>query len=560
MSTVARRYHGMIIVAGSVSSSAAAANTFGAEGSAAPDMFSLTAILMLIGGFGIGCLFALFSRHQMATRLKKLSEDVTELADGNLDFEIETSDRIPAIKLMQQTLSDFQQKALEVRQQKSDAKQKKEADKQRDEEQRRREAERAEEQRRVEEADRNEERKRLDAMERLQTDAREVLGKAATGNFSVRMPRDIPDPDTAKLSNVINDLLDLMETNVAEVVASVGELAKGNLGVRISGTRHGVFLNLKEDFNAAVVTLSETMATIIDSGASVSETSSNLKKSSGEMASRAESNAATAEETSAAVEQITASIRQVVENAKAADQATQRVRESADHTRKVSTKTEASINEMTEASAQINRVVKVIEDIAFQINLLALNAGVEAARAGEAGLGFSVVASEVRALALRSQEAVQEITEVIQQSNRSVESGVEQVGLSREALEGIIKEVEVASGQISEIASAVEEQAKGIEEINGAIRTIDMNAQKNAATIEEMTASSISLSDEADQLSSALHQFKGVQATGRPKPLQRTPTTTFKHSEPVRPQTPKLASVAGNNNNVFAEDDGWDEF
>ena len=520
-------------------------------------MSIVSTVLILVAGFAIGGLFLLLSRRRLARKLNALSESMVELATGNLDVEIATDDGNPAIAKMQQSLSDLHQAHSNMRRTRADEKEAAEAERKREEEQRRRDAEAQEEQRHAEEAERATLRNRVMAMEAFQSDAQDILGKAATGNFSVRMSRDIDEPSLAKLADIVNELLQTTETNVADIVSCIGDLAKGDLDVRMGGTRQGVFLSMKEDFNAAVVTLSETMTMITQSGNLVSETSADLKTSSADMAKRAESNAATAEETSAAVEQITASIRQVVANAKAADQATQRVRESADNTRKVSTKTEASINEMTEASAQINRVVKVIEDIAFQINLLALNAGVEAARAGEAGLGFSVVASEVRALALRSQEAVQEITEVIQQSNRSVEAGVEQVGLSREALEGIITEVEVASGQISEIASAVEQQAKGIEEINGAIRAIDLTAQKNAATLEEMTASSISLSEEAEQLAVALQQFKGVQTA---KPVDRAPATGFKHSDPVRSQSPKVATIAGGRDNVFAEDDGWDEF
>ncbi|WP_299968451.1 methyl-accepting chemotaxis protein [uncultured Roseobacter sp.] len=200
----------------------------------------------------------------------------------------------------------------------------------------------------------------------------------------------------------------------------------------------------------------------------------------------------------------------------------------------------------------MNRVVKVIEDIAFQINLLALNAGVEAARAGEAGRGFSVVASEVRALAQRSQEAVQEISQVIDQNNQSVEAGVEQVALSREALEGIMSEVEVASGQISDIALAVEQQSVGIEEVNTAIRSIDTTAQTNAAALEEMTASSVSLSEEAKVLAETLGQFHGVAQEKR----EADPANLAPPDQDTPNARPKKVASAGGG----AVDDGWAEF
>ncbi|NNE87545.1 MAG: HAMP domain-containing protein [Silicimonas sp.] len=530
-------------------------NTLGASGlDTAKNVISVVLAVVLAGAV-VGIVCAHLIGRNITVRLKKVTREMIELANGNLGIVIADDDSTHEIAKMSEAMTVFQENAIKARELEAEVKEAERKNLERTEAEHKRKAEIAEETREVERQQKEETQRHIETLEAFQEDMQRVIGQAATGNFSLRMSSNVSEPSLLTLATLINELMQAMEDNVADLVSSIGELAKGNLGVRMEGERQGVFLNIKEDFNAALITLSETIAAITLSGQTVSQTSSGLKKSSGEMARRAEENAATAEQTSAAVEEITASIRQVVENAKAADQATQRVRKSADETRRVSTETEATINEMTEASAQINRVVKVIEDIAFQINLLALNAGVEAARAGEAGLGFSVVASEVRALALRSQEAVQEITQVIQQSNLSVEAGVEQVGLSREALEGIITEVEVASGQISEIASAVEEQAKGIEEINSAIRTIDITAQKNAATLEEMTASNISLSEEASRLEDSLKEFQGVKTcTNSVRVTKANQAPKFVHTQP------KMASVAGHTKVLLNEEDGWDEF
>lgn len=526
-------------------------NMLGSAGATVVKRSIIVVMIAVVLGALIGAVLAFLTGRSISGRLNRITQDMGELAEGNLDLEIEQSADKHEIGKMTNAMVVFRDNARKARDLALEVKAREEHERAAEEAARAREAEIEAEQRAAEKQERAAERTRMQRMQDFQADMERVLGQAAAGNFSNRMSKDIDDAALASLAEVINRLLEGTETNIADVVKSIKELAQGNLGIRIEGERQGVFRNMQEDFNAALMILAQTMAEIMDSGQTVSETSSHLERSSNDMSKRAEEAAAAIEQTSAAVEEITASIRQVVQNAQAANDATNQVRDSADETRRVSDRTEASINAMTEASKEINRVVKVIEDIAFQINLLALNAGVEAARAGEAGRGFSVVAYEVRALAQRSQEAVQEITQVIDLNNQSVETGVEQVALSRKAFETIIADVEKASQQISEITLAVKEQSVGIEEVNTAVRSIDQTAQTNAASLEEMTAASISMSGEATTLAGALQKFHGVDRASRTYRKAAAPAP----GAPV--PAPKLAAVGGGQAAVEAD---WNEF
>ncbi len=312
---------------------------------------------------------------------------------------------------------------------------------------------------------------------------------------------------------------------VDQTADALSALASGDMTYRIPGTFPGRYARLQQDFNAAISALQNDMIVIETNARSIGTGAGEISQASHDLSHRTEQQAASLEQTAAALDEITATVNRTAAGAKQASATVQAARGDAETSGVIVHDSIAAMDAIHASAQQISQTISVIDEIAFQTNLLALNAGVEAARAGEAGRGFAVVASEVRALAQRSAEAAREIKILISSSTQQVNSGVELVGQTGEALQRIVGRVAEIDGLISEIAASAQEQATGLREINTAVNHMDQVTQQNAAMVEQSTAASQGLTSEANQLISLISRLKlnrDAALTPLRKPTQRS--------------------------------------
>ncbi|MFD1912212.1 methyl-accepting chemotaxis protein [Halodurantibacterium flavum] len=324
------------------------------------------------------------------------------------------------------------------------------------------------------------------------------------------------------------------ERVVRDLTAGLERLAQGDLTSPIDSPPSDPFPQeyeaLRATFNELVRSLSEIITSITESASGVRSGASEVSQVAQDLSSRAETQAATLEQSAAALGEVTASVRSTADKAAQADRATLENKREAEAGGAVVREAVDAMRKIEKSSAQITRIIGVIDDISFQTNLLALNAGVEAARAGEAGRGFAVVASEVRALAQRASDSAKEIKALISESSQQVAEGSALVGKTGESLGDILRRVSEVSALVSEIAGMAREQARGLGEINTGVNQIDTVTQQNAAVAEESTAAAHSLLNEADQLTEALSGFR-VSGGQRGQVMPLAPAT----EAPFRP-------------------------
>ena len=212
------------------------------------------------------------------------------------------------------------------------------------------------------------------------------------------------------------------------------------------------------------------------------------------------------------MEQLTATVKLNAENASQAHQLARSVSDSADKGSEVVSYVMEKMREISSSSRRIGDILGVIDGIAFQTNILALNASVEAARAGEQGRGFAVVASEVRTLAQRSATAAKEIRELISESQSRVNEGSQMATRAGETMDEIATEVMRVTTLMKEISSASQEQSRGIEQVNQAVTQMDEVAQQNAALVEQAAAATHSLEEQSQQLVQSMAVFRVTPA------------------------------------------------
>jgi methyl-accepting chemotaxis protein len=285
---------------------------------------------------------------------------------------------------------------------------------------------------------------------------------------------------------------------IREVSELLEKIAEGDLTVEVR--ERSAKDKLMQSLASMVEKLHSTLRDVADSAANASSTSQQLAAASEAIASGAQEQAASLEETSASLEEITATVRQSADNAQQASQLAVSSKDAAVQGQEVVAQAITAMSEINASSVKIADIISTIDEIAFQTNLLAVNAAVEAARAGDEGRGFAVVASEVRSLAQRSAVAAKEIKVLIQDSLRKVDAGSALVNRSGETLQGIVGSVKRVTDIVGEMAAAVSEQSTGIEQVNTAMTQMDHVTQSNSAQTEELSATAQSLSEQAANL------------------------------------------------------------
>ncbi|MBZ0331204.1 cache domain-containing protein [Halomonas sp. ANAO-440] len=328
-------------------------------------------------------------------------------------------------------------------------------------------------------------------------------------------------------------------TDMNEIAQGVAE-GKGDLTRRLRVNSKDEIGELARQFNGFLARIQATLGEVRAGANDVYSASLSIARSSDELASRTDQAAASLQQTSSAMEEITSTVQNNAEHTEQADQLVRSSAEVARQGKESMQRVEETMEQINASSSQIGEIVSLIDGIAFQTNILALNASVEAARAGEHGRGFAVVAQEVRSLAQRSADAAREIKTLIEESMTRTRHGTDIVHQAGMTMQEIYSSISRVNDVIAEISAGSREQSLGIHEVNAAVSQMDTMTQQNAAMVGHNTDTAAAMRSRAEKLTQLINAFvlggEKSSSSSLPPVQAGLPAPTALSAEPPRRQ------------------------
>ncbi len=322
-----------------------------------------------------------------------------------------------------------------------------------------------------------------------------VADRLANGELDVVVDVNSND-ELGDLARNISHLVDRLKTYIQyidEVSATLDDMGCGNLVFDLKYDYVGEFGKLKNSMESVQKTLSHTLLGIEDAAEQVDFSANNMSSGAQSLAQGATEQASTIQELAASIEDLTNQSVQESSSAKTASHDVGQIGEKILESNQQMKNMLSAMDNISRQSAEVEKIVKTVEDIAFQTNILALNAAVEASRAGNAGKGFAVVADEVRNLAAKSSQAAQNITDLIQATIRAVKDGVTiadvtatSLGEVSQNMQGVMDSIQSIAGRLQNESSALENISTGIEQLSAVVQTNSATSEESAATAEEL--------------------------------------------------------------------------